>query len=168
LNSLFRFFADDSTVLFMESLKRLPYAADNATESNRWAQAVQRSANAEAISHLTAALDLLKALPDTRKRIQQELTLQIALGAPLVATKGWGAPEVEDTYSRARELCTQEGDDAPQLFSILNGLLNFYVTRAELRKAKNFAMADQIRQRLTQLGVTLEDRPGGTGWRIGS
>ena len=32
--------------------------------------------------------------------------------------------------------------------------------------AKNFALADQIRQRLTQLGVTLEDRPGGTGWRI--
>jgi cysteinyl-tRNA synthetase len=37
--------------------------------------------------------------------------------------------------------------------------------RAEARKQKNFAMADQIRQRLTQLGVTLEDRAGGTGWR---
>jgi cysteinyl-tRNA synthetase len=39
--------------------------------------------------------------------------------------------------------------------------------RAEARKAKNFALADQIRQRLGQLGVTLEDRPGGTGWRRG-
>jgi cysteinyl-tRNA synthetase len=39
--------------------------------------------------------------------------------------------------------------------------------RAEARKAKNFALGDQIRQRLGQLGVTLEDRPGGTGWRIG-
>jgi cysteinyl-tRNA synthetase len=37
--------------------------------------------------------------------------------------------------------------------------------RAEARKAKNFALADQIRQRLGQIGVTLEDRPGGTGWR---
>ncbi len=36
--------------------------------------------------------------------------------------------------------------------------------RAELRKAKNFALADQIRDRLTALGVTLEDRPDGTGW----
>jgi cysteinyl-tRNA synthetase len=40
--------------------------------------------------------------------------------------------------------------------------------RAEARKTKNFAMADQIRKRLTDLGITLEDRPGGTGWRRGS
>jgi cysteinyl-tRNA synthetase len=39
--------------------------------------------------------------------------------------------------------------------------------RQEARKAKNFAMADQIRKRLAELGITLEDRPGGTGWRHG-
>lgn len=39
--------------------------------------------------------------------------------------------------------------------------------RASLRKAKNFAQADQVRKRLGELGVTLEDRAGGTGWRIG-
>jgi cysteinyl-tRNA synthetase len=39
--------------------------------------------------------------------------------------------------------------------------------RADARKAKNFAVADQIRQRLAAIGVTLEDRPGGTGWRVG-
>jgi len=33
--------------------------------------------------------------------------------------------------------------------------------------ARNFAVADQIRTRLAELGVTLEDRPGGTGWRVG-
>ncbi len=38
--------------------------------------------------------------------------------------------------------------------------------RAEARKAKNFAVADTIRKRLAELGVTLEDRPGGPGWRI--
>ena len=46
-------------------------------------QAVQRSAHVEAISHLTTALELLKTLPDTPKRAQYELTLQIALGVPL-------------------------------------------------------------------------------------
>jgi cysteinyl-tRNA synthetase len=38
--------------------------------------------------------------------------------------------------------------------------------RARLRKEKNFALADEIRNRLTELGVTLEDRPEGTRWRI--
>jgi cysteinyl-tRNA synthetase len=40
--------------------------------------------------------------------------------------------------------------------------------RAQVRKEKNFALGDQIRNRLRELGVTLEDRPGGTGWRLGS
>jgi cysteinyl-tRNA synthetase len=52
---------------------------------------------------------------------------------------------------------------------LVNGLVQLLIDlRAEARKAKNFSLGDQIRQRLTQLGVTLEDRPGGTGWRLGS
>jgi cysteinyl-tRNA synthetase len=38
--------------------------------------------------------------------------------------------------------------------------------RTRLRKDKNFGLADEIRNRLTKLGVTLEDRPDGTRWRI--
>lgn len=50
--------------------------------------------------------------------------------------------------------------------SLLAGVMQLLIDlRAEARKAKNFALADQIRQRLTQLTITLEDRPGGTGWR---
>jgi cysteinyl-tRNA synthetase len=37
--------------------------------------------------------------------------------------------------------------------------------RAEARKKKDFATADAIRDGLTKLGITLEDRSGGTGWR---
>jgi cysteinyl-tRNA synthetase len=38
--------------------------------------------------------------------------------------------------------------------------------RAESRKKKDFATADLIRKRLGEIGVVLEDRPGGTEWSV--
>jgi len=46
-------------------------------------QALERSANVEAVRHLTIGLGLLGPLPDTPVRAQQELDLQIALGPAL-------------------------------------------------------------------------------------
>ena len=43
----------------------------------------------------------------------------------------------------------------------------FIQVRADARKQKNFATADRIRDGLAELGVTLEDRPGGTEWSTG-
>ena len=37
--------------------------------------------------------------------------------------------------------------------------------RADARVGKNFALADAIREGLGGIGITLEDRPDGTGWR---
>jgi cysteinyl-tRNA synthetase len=37
--------------------------------------------------------------------------------------------------------------------------------RNEARQSKNFALADGIRKGLTEIGITLEDRADGTGWR---
>ena len=76
--------------------------------------------------HLTNGLELLATLPETPARAQQELDLQIALGPALMATKGHAAPEVEQTYARARALCAQIGD-TPQLFPTLRGLWRFYL-----------------------------------------
>jgi predicted ATPase len=101
-------------------------------------QAIRRSANVEAISHLTKALELLKALPDTPERSQRELTLQIALGNALMATKGYAAPEVEQAYTQARALCQQIGE-TPQLFPVLLGLWAFYSQRAELQTGRELA-----------------------------
>jgi len=98
-------------------------------------QAIERSANLEAINHLTKGLELLKALPETTERTQQELTLRIALGAPLMATKGYGAEEVAQCYTRAWELSRQVRE-SPQLFQALCGLHRFYLLRAELQPAR--------------------------------
>jgi len=93
-------------------------------------KAARYSAHVEAISHLTQALELLQTLPATPERSQQELTLHIALGASLIATKGYAAPEVEQTYARARQLC-HHLDDPHQLYPALHGLRNYYQVRAD-------------------------------------
>jgi predicted ATPase len=98
-------------------------------------QALQRSANLEAIRHLTTGLDLLAMLPETPARAQQELDLQIALGPALAATKGYAAPEVEQTYARARVLCAQVGE-TPQLLPTLRGLYLVYLNRGVLPTAR--------------------------------
>jgi predicted ATPase len=101
-------------------------------------QAVQRSANAEASNHLTAALELLTTLPETSERVRQELVLHLALGVPLQLLKGNAAPEVGHTYHRVLELCGRVGDTAP-LFPALLGLWRFYLLLPDMLKARDLA-----------------------------
>jgi predicted ATPase/class 3 adenylate cyclase len=98
-------------------------------------RAIERSANQEAINHLTKGLELLKTLPDTPERAQQELLLQTTLGSVLMATKGFAAPEVEKGFTRARELCRQIGE-VPQLFPVLRGLASFYSVRPDYKTSQ--------------------------------
>jgi len=52
----------------------------------------------------------------------------------------------------------QEAEAAPFIQALIE-------TREELRREKQWAQADSIRDRLAALGVALEDGPGGTEWR---
>jgi predicted ATPase len=97
-------------------------------------RAYERSANREAISYLTNGLEILQTLPDTSARLQQEILLQSTLGAAYTAARGYAAPEVEQAYNRARELCQQAGNTR-QLFPILVGLWNFYFVRGASQTA---------------------------------
>ncbi len=108
--------------------------------------ALQRCAYQEAIAHGTKALELLKFAPESFQRTQQELMLQMALGPPLIATKGHASPEVEQTYAHARELCRQVGE-TPQLFPVLWGIWVTYFVRGDLTTAKE--LGEQLR-RLTE------------------
>src|SRR3989441_4927761 len=83
--------------------------------------AIERSAHVEAIAHLRQGLALLETLPETPQRLQRDVNMSSALGASLIATKGYGAPEVEQTYLRAHHLC-QHLEEPQQLFPVLRGL----------------------------------------------
>jgi predicted ATPase len=96
-------------------------------------QALQRSGTAEAVTQLSAAVALLRTLPDTPERCHHELTLQTTLGPALAVVKGWAAPEIEQLYTRSRELCRQLGESAQSVWVLL-GLWGFYSIRAEHQK----------------------------------
>ena len=118
---------------------------------NAGQRALERSAHLEAISHLTKGLELLQVLPDTPERTQQEVVLQITLGPVLMATKGFAAPEVEHTYTRAHELCQQVGE-TPQLVPVLLGLWRLYYVRAQLKTAR------ELGEQLLSLAQHRQDR----------
>jgi predicted ATPase len=120
------------------------------------AQAMQRSAHQEALRHFTQALELLATLPDTPGRTQQELDLQIALGPALMVTRGWAAPEVEQTYARARVLCAQLGE-TPQLFPALWGLWRCSQSRGAFVTARELAaQLMQLAERTAEPASRLE------------
>lgn len=101
-------------------------------------RAVRLPANEEALAHFERGLSLLETLPGSAERDQLELALQIALFAPLAGAKGYGAPEVGQAYTRARELC-ENIDDPDQLFLVLYGLWGHNLVRSELETSRSLA-----------------------------
>ncbi|WP_213306274.1 adenylate/guanylate cyclase domain-containing protein [Paraburkholderia sacchari] len=99
-------------------------------------QALRHAAHPDAMHHLGAALGLLERLPDTPARASRELTLLLSLGPALMNVRGYGAPEVAATYTRARQLGEQLGD-ASQLFAALLGSRIHNMTRAQYAVARN-------------------------------
>jgi predicted ATPase len=101
-------------------------------------RAVSLSAHEEAVTHFSRGLELLEGLPDNLERDRHELALQIALFAPLAAIKGYGAPEVGQAYTRARQLC-EKVDDPDQLFQVLYGLWGHNLVRSQLLTSRQLA-----------------------------
>jgi DNA-binding winged helix-turn-helix (wHTH) protein/tetratricopeptide (TPR) repeat protein len=98
-------------------------------------KATQRYAPREVITLLTRALALLRSLPETPERAQQELTIQITLGPALITTRGYAALEVVQTYARAHVLC-QQVQENPQLVQTLAGLSLFQTVQGEHQTAQ--------------------------------
>ncbi len=101
-------------------------------------RAMAASANAEAIAHLTKGLELTASLPESPERISREIDFRLALGAPLIASRGWGSVEAEAAYARAKELCTGAGE-TPELFRSLVGLWMYYLVQPDMETASELS-----------------------------
>jgi class 3 adenylate cyclase/predicted ATPase len=98
-------------------------------------RSVARSAMAEAAAQFHKGLDQLALLPDNRERLEQELEFRSALGAVLLAVKGYSAPETGHAYARARVLWEQLGSPSAFL-QIPHGQLLYHMMRGELDLAQ--------------------------------
>jgi DNA-binding winged helix-turn-helix (wHTH) protein/tetratricopeptide (TPR) repeat protein len=114
---------------YEQAARYLQQAADND---------IRRFAYQEAVALSRRGLELLARLPDSPQRVQQQLRLQLTLGVPLIAIKGYATADVGSVYMRARELCEQLGE-TPEISRVLWGLWTFRLLRAELVVAREIA-----------------------------
>jgi hypothetical protein len=106
---------------------------------------------AEATAQLRKGLKLIAAIADSHSQLQYELNLQMALGPALLATKGFAASEVGDTFARARTLAEQL--DRPECqIPLLYGLRLYHTVRSE------FGLGLSIADEMTQIGEARADR----------
>lgn len=96
--------------------------------------ASKRSGYTEAIHHFSAALDLVRALPDEAGRAETELDVSVKLGMALIVSKGPATPEVEALYQRADEVGRSLGD-SPQRLPVLHGLWYHLYSTGHIGKA---------------------------------
>jgi predicted ATPase len=98
------------------------------------------------------ALRLLPAIAKTTGHTERELTLQTLLAPALIATRGYGAAEVEQIYDRVRALA-QQVEDSTRVFPVLVGVAAFHIVRGE------YLTAQEIATHLLQ-GAQREQDPG--------
>jgi len=98
----------------------------------------QRYADAEAAGLLGRTLALCRSLPESDRRLKQELDLLAMLGPVLVSTEGYSAAEVGATYDRSLELSARL--DHRHIFPILSGAWVFHTVRGEIGKSHSIGL----------------------------
>ncbi len=104
-------------------------------------RAMGRFANLEAVPSFTNGLALMADLPQSAFRDRQEMSLRIALGPALLATRGYPSIEVERNYEAASKLAATLGD-REAAFTSARGLWNCFYDRADL--GRGLALAERL------------------------
>ncbi len=106
---------------------------------------------------ITALYDVLKAKTTAATKLALIADFDRVLGLDLLkAAEAMKKEEEEKTKE------SEAGSDDP----FIREIQEMIVKRAEAKKAKNYALADEIRQTLAAKGVTLIDTPQGTQFKI--
>ena len=101
---------------------------------------------------VTALYDVLKADTDDGTKLALIEDFDRVLALDLIKA----AQDLRDASCKAE---THPSDpDSPEIEALV-------AERTEAKKKKDFARADEIREKLKQMGVVLEDGPAGTKWR---
>lgn len=108
--------------------RALPYNEEGA------ARALRRGASREALALIDRGLAALDGLPPTPERTLMAIRLCLARGSALSPSLGFGDPEVERSYVRARTL-SEASEDLPRLLQALFALGTTYVAQARLDRA---------------------------------
>jgi predicted ATPase/class 3 adenylate cyclase/DNA-binding response OmpR family regulator len=102
-------------------------------------RSIERSANAEAIGHLTSAIELLQSLPNSPERKQTRLDLQVMLGQAMIASHGYAAPATRQSLLQAKELIDAT-TCLSQKFAILYGIWACHYVAGEVDKQRDVAL----------------------------
>lgn len=150
---------------------------------NAYREIRRQVAEAPAGKHagLEAAIDALEARFATA--LDDDLNTAQALAAffEFVTEFNRAMPDKpgRDTLARAEEVFGRLGEGVLGLFpkrvleaslggELLDGLIKLLLEiREEARRERNFALSDQIRNRLMELGLTVEDTREGPKWKVG-
>jgi len=96
-------------------------------------RAIERSANAEAIRHLTAALEALKSLPETPERNRAALELELMLAQAMIVDRGYAAPETKEVLLRAKALI-DDSTEPSQNLALLYGMWACHYVGGEIEQ----------------------------------
>ena len=99
---------------------------------------IERSANAEAIRHLTQALELLQSRPEGPARRRTALGLEVMLSQAMIAVYGYAAHETAEVLLRAKDLIDDLTEPAQKLV-ILYGIWACHYVGGEVVKQTDAA-----------------------------
>lgn len=101
-------------------------------------QAYRLSAPTESVTLYQRGLALLEEMPGSERQAHLEMELLLNIEAPLMTTRGWGAPERVQSLQRAYRL-GQRGNETTRLLPILQALASVHIARAEYHIALDYA-----------------------------